>query len=82
MNRQSGQPPVVVTRPDCTASATSDEEECDGTAETQYLLRSRANALRLLASVAEANVGACTSELMKVEGVVGMELAPALTWVR
>jgi antitoxin YefM len=54
--------PMLVTRQNGAPAVILDKEEYDGMVETLHLLRSPANAARLLASIAEANAGTWTSE--------------------
>ena len=49
--------PLLVTRQNAPAAVLMDKEEYDGIMETLHLLRSPANAARLLASMAEASAG-------------------------
>lgn len=50
--------PMLVTRQNGSPAVIIDKEEYDGMMETLHLLRSPANAARLLDSIAEANAGA------------------------
>ena len=49
--------PLLVTRQNVPAAVVIDKEEYDGIMETLLLLRSPANATRLLASIAAADAG-------------------------
>ena len=49
--------PLLVTRQNAPAAVVIDKEEYDGIMETLHLLRSPANATRLLASIAAADAG-------------------------
>ena len=49
--------PMLVTRQNGASAVILDKEEYDGMMETIHLLRSPANAARLLTSLAEANTG-------------------------
>ncbi len=49
--------PMLVTRQNGASAVILDKEEYDGMMETIHLLRSPANAARLLGSLAEANTG-------------------------
>jgi len=52
--------PLLVTRQNAPSAVLLDKEEYDGIMETLHLLRSPANAKRLLASIAEADAGNLT----------------------
>jgi len=49
--------PLLVTRQNAAAAVVIDKEEYDGIMETLHLLRSPANATRLLSSIAAADAG-------------------------
>ncbi len=49
--------PLLVTRQNAAAAVVIDKEEFDGIMETLHLLRSPANAARLLSSIANADAG-------------------------
>ena len=49
--------PLLVTRQNAAPAVVLDKEEYDGIMETLHLLRSPANAARLLASIADADAG-------------------------
>ena len=52
--------PLLVTRQNAAAAVVLDKEEYDGIMETLHLLRSPANAARLLNSIAAADAGRMT----------------------
>jgi len=54
--------PMLVTRQNGAPAVILDKEEYDGLMETLHLLRSPANAERLLRSIAEANAGTWAPE--------------------
>ena len=49
--------PLLITRQNAAAAVVIDKEEYDGIMETLHLLRSPANATRLLKSIAAADAG-------------------------
>lgn len=57
--------PLLVTRSDGTASVIIDKEDWDGLMETVHLLRSPANAARLLKSIADADAGKLDQQELK-----------------
>ena len=59
----SSRTPMLVTRQNGAPAVILDKEEYDGLMETLHLLRSPANAGRLLNSIAEANAGTWATEV-------------------
>ena len=53
-------PPLLVTRQNAHSVVMVSEDDYEGLMETVHLLRSPANATRLLESIAQANTGALT----------------------